>query len=107
MPSRRSVDRNIHLSEAARSRGVHCGHDKRDVRLKGWPLLKPDDDDRNGPAGHVLLIPHVLVSGREDLEARVLGHGQQVAVLQRVQCSCAAVRTVWPIRNVRIGTGVA
>jgi len=70
MPGRRSVDRNVHLSEATRSRGVHCGHDRRDVRLKGWPLLKPDDDDRNGPADHVLLIPHVLVGRQEDLEAR-------------------------------------
>jgi hypothetical protein len=29
---------------------------------------------RNGPAGHVLLIPHVLVGGQEDLKARVLSH---------------------------------
>ena len=69
----RSIDRNIHLSKTARRRGVHRGHDTRDVRLKGWPLLNPDDDDRNGPAGHVLLIPHVLVGGQEDLEAGVLG----------------------------------
>ena len=38
----------------------------------------------NGPAGHVLLVPQVLVGGQEDFKGRVLGHGQQVAVLQRV-----------------------
>ena len=35
-------------------------------------------------AGHILLMPHVLVSGDEDLEARLVGHGQQLAVLQGV-----------------------
>jgi hypothetical protein len=35
MPCGQSVDRNIHFSEAARRRGVDCGHDERHVRLKG------------------------------------------------------------------------
>ena len=77
------------------------------MRLKGWPLLNPDDNDCDGPAGHVLLMPYVLVGGQEDLETGVLGGGQQVAVFSVSQCSCAAVRTVWPVRNSRIGTGVA
>jgi hypothetical protein len=81
MPCGRSVDRNIHLSEAARRGGVDCGHGERHVRLKGWPLMNPNDDDRNGPAGHILLMPHVLVGGEEDLEAGLLGHSQQLAVL--------------------------
>ena len=106
----RAASQSIGISTSVKlpgSRGVDCGHDERHVRLKGWPLLNPNDDDRNAPAGHILLMPHVLVGGQEDLEARVLGHGQQVTVLQRVPMPCAAVRTVWPIRNVRIGTGVA
>ena len=77
------------------------------MRLKGWPLLNPDDDDRNGPAGHVLLIPHVLVGGQEDLEAGVLGHGQQVAVLQRVPVLLRGRAHSVAVRNSRIGTGVA
>jgi hypothetical protein len=32
----------------------------------------------------ILLIPHVLVGRQQDLEARVLGHGQEVAVLESV-----------------------
>jgi hypothetical protein len=106
MPGRRSVDRNIHLSEAARGRRVFCGHDTRAVRLKGWPLLKPDDDDRNGPAGHILLIPHVLVGGQEDLKASVLGHGQQLTVLQRVPRLLRGRARGVADQELRIGTGV-
>ena len=38
--------------------------------------LLANDDDGNGPAGQILLVPNVLVGGQEDLKPRLLGHGQ-------------------------------
>jgi hypothetical protein len=40
---RESIDGNVHLSEAPGRRGVDGGYHERDVRLKGWPLLNPDE----------------------------------------------------------------
>jgi hypothetical protein len=42
---------------------VNRGDDVCDGRLKGWPLLQPDHNDGNGPAGQVLLVSNVLVGG--------------------------------------------
>jgi hypothetical protein len=75
--------------------------------LKCWPLLNADDDDGNGPTGQVPLMLQVLVRSEEDLETGMLAAVNRSPFFSLSQCSCAAVGTVWPIRNSRIGTGVA
>ena len=59
-------------------------YDELDMRLKTRPLLEAENHDCNLAARKILLIAHVLVGRQQDLEACVLGHSQEVAVLQRV-----------------------
>jgi hypothetical protein len=51
---------------------------------QNWPLLIADNYKRDFPACQVLLVPHVLVSRQQKLEACRLGCRYQFAVRQSV-----------------------
>ena len=71
------------------------------------PLSVSEHDDCDAPAGEILLVTHVLVSGDEHIEALGLRRAEQCAVLQGGPSLFVAVLTVWPERKARRGTGVA
>ena len=80
----RLLRRDFHFGIAARCGCMNSFYDTLDVKTKFWPLLLAEYHDCDFPAGKILLVPHVLVSGQQDVKTGLFCSRQQVAIPERI-----------------------
>ena len=78
--SGRAVELNRHIATGRDS--IYCLADLIDVREQDIQLVGAQHDQGDPAARQVLLVPNVLVSREEYLEAVSLGSGQEIAICQ-------------------------
>jgi len=76
--------RNVHLGITAGCGGVHGFRYALDMLPKRRPLRMADHHDSDRAPLQVLLIPEILVGGKEEIESVFLGGDQQLAVSQSI-----------------------
>jgi len=76
------LERDGHLSVAARCRGVYRRGDSVEIQSHHGPLLIAENDQRDLAPSEVLLISNVLVGGKKQVITGLLGLFNQGTVAQ-------------------------
>jgi hypothetical protein len=66
---------NIYFDVTAWPHIVDGGSHLTGVALQNWPLSVAEDNDSNSAVSKYLLVPQVLIRGKENLKSSILGGG--------------------------------